>query len=430
MKRNVIVLLSLILAPASLRAADQNVLKPEVVAPGLMYAQYHREGLIAHVLRMELKSKTLRLRSVKARGRERVREMVARVEQDDTTLVVGAINGDFFRDGSNNQGIPYGVQVCDGSLVFAPMQRSMIAFGPENEPYIGIVSLRAKITLEPKARRSPIAKWDDVAGVNTDDGQELRSDGVFLFTPSFLGFRPRRANGLVAVIDELSPGLTVGEVCEGKVSRVLRPEQQVEVPEAGCLLFFSGTALRKHAGLAKQGAVVALKLELPPIAGGVSQAIGGGPRLVRDGKRKPEFDQEDFGLGAGYLAQRHPRTAIGFDKAKKTLFLVTVEGRHQGSRGMTFGELAGLLADLGCWQAMAFDGGGSSGMYVGGGKGMVSHGGGGAGAGEDRELANGLVITMPRFVSKPPAESSGSSGKSDVPAKSEKDPRGDAGANR
>ena len=81
-----------------------------------------------------------------------------------------------------------------------------------------------------------------------------------------------------------------------------------------------------------------------------------------------------------------------------------VEGRHSESRGMTFGELAGFMAELGCYQAMAFDGGGSAGMYVAG-KGIVSRSMGGFGQPEEREIANALLITTAKAPgAKTPAD--------------------------
>ena len=59
---------------------------------------------------------------------------------------------------------------------------------------------------------------------------------------------------------------------------------------------------------------------------------------------------------------------------------------------MMFGELADFMAELGCYQAMAFDGGGSAGMYVQG-KGIVSRSMGGFEQPEEREIANALLIT-------------------------------------
>jgi len=47
------------------------------------------------------------------------------------------------------------------------------------------------------------------------------------------------------------------------------------------------------------------------------------------------------------------------------LFLVVVDGRQAGlSVGMTFPELAGYMAGLGCDEAVNLDGGGSASMWV------------------------------------------------------------------
>ncbi|HNS32658.1 MAG TPA: phosphodiester glycosidase family protein, partial [bacterium] len=58
---------------------------------------------------------------------------------------------------------------------------------------------------------------------------------------------------------------------------------------------------------------------------------------------------------------REPRTAIGFDRAKRFLFMVVVEGRRPGdSEGMDSRELALFMQGLECWNALNLDGGGSS----------------------------------------------------------------------
>ncbi len=57
----------------------------------------------------------------------------------------------------------------------------------------------------------------------------------------------------------------------------------------------------------------------------------------------------------------HPRSAIGVSKDGSTLWLVVVDGRQQGfSEGMNLTELGALMAELGCWDAVNLDGGGSS----------------------------------------------------------------------
>ena len=62
----------------------------------------------------------------------------------------------------------------------------------------------------------------------------------------------------------------------------------------------------------------------------------------------------------------HPRTIVGFSRDSATLFLLTVDGRQEKSVGMTLVEAATMMKKLGAWNAMNFDGGGSTTMVIGG----------------------------------------------------------------
>src|SRR4029079_19625423 len=88
----------------------------------------------------------------------------------------------------------------------------------------------------------------------------------------------------------------------------------------------------------------------------VSDAIGGGPVLVRDGV--PVYrSNEAFTIAQ--LAPRGPRTAVG-QRADGGILLATTDGRQPGfSVGMTNFELAQALVRLGAVRGMALDGGGS-----------------------------------------------------------------------
>jgi hypothetical protein len=382
-----------LLLPAAAPAGE--LLDSFDVAPGLKYARHAPEGLVAHVLKFDLRTKGLQLRSLKSRGKETVRQLVERVNAEGD-LAVAAINGDFFRQ-ETAAGLPYGIQVSDGHLAFPPMRRSMVAFRANNEPWIGITTLRARLTFAPKANRGPAKNWTVVDDVNPLEEKIRGGSGIYLFTPAFQGVGMTRPGGVIAVLESIQPALQVGDVCEGTVARLEASDKPVKVPEAGGLIAFFGESARAVARAVKPGQGVAVQIELPPLpAGAVTQAIGGGPRLIRDGKVQAEIDKEDFDPAhAMEISKRHPRSAIGYDKAKQNLFLVMVEGRHADSEGMTFGELGKFLSQLGCYQAMAFDGGGSAAMYVAT-KGMVSLSMGGFGQPENREIANALLITMPK----------------------------------
>ena len=62
---------------------------------------------------------------------------------------------------------------------------------------------------------------------------------------------------------------------------------------------------------------------------------------------------------------RNPRTAVGYTKDNH-LIMLTADGREGASIGLTLMELANLMKELGCVNAMNLDGGGSTVMYVNG----------------------------------------------------------------
>lgn len=91
-----------------------------------------------------------------------------------------------------------------------------------------------------------------------------------------------------------------------------------------------------------------------------NQATGGGPVLLKNGKMNITSAEEGFG---GSHLMRHPRTAIGYPDAH-TLVLMVVDGRQSSSAGVTLPELAQLMQQLGCQDALNLDGGGSSAMVA------------------------------------------------------------------
>ncbi len=65
-----------------------------------------------------------------------------------------------------------------------------------------------------------------------------------------------------------------------------------------------------------------------------------------------------------HSAHRHPRSAVGWSQDGRTVAFVVVDGRTRDSAGATTPELALILRDLGAWEAVRLDGGGSSTLVV------------------------------------------------------------------
>jgi len=97
-------------------------------------------------------------------------------------------------------------------------------------------------------------------------------------------------------------------------------------------------------------------------------AIGAGPLLIKNGVYQNLWENELFdeasGVGPTY---NHPRSAIAYHPNGYLIFFVC-EGRNKTANtpGLTLNEVADLLLDLGCSEAINLDGGGSSCMLMNG----------------------------------------------------------------
>lgn len=94
-------------------------------------------------------------------------------------------------------------------------------------------------------------------------------------------------------------------------------------------------------------------------------AIGGGPVLIQNGQIQITNNEERMFTGKA-IDDKHPRTAMGYTADGKLIILV-VQGRMPGiAEGASLTQLAKLLLDLGCVEALNLDGGGSSCLLVNG----------------------------------------------------------------
>lgn len=81
------------------------------------------------------------------------------------------------------------------------------------------------------------------------------------------------------------------------------------------------------------------------------EGLAAGPRLLRGGQI----------VASPTNLSRHPRTALGVNQRGDKVWLVVTDGRQAGySEGATLTEMAQVLVDLGAYNAINLDGGGSS----------------------------------------------------------------------
>lgn len=113
----------------------------------------------------------------------------------------------------------------------------------------------------------------------------------------------------------------------------------------------------------------------------MQNVVGGRPSLLVDGKNADTSGHPQL------CPANNPRTAVGLTKDKRYLFIAVVDGRASNRAGMTCGQVASLMRELGAHDAMGFDGGGSTAMWIKG-KGIVNF----PSDGSERTVANHLAL--------------------------------------
>lgn len=95
-------------------------------------------------------------------------------------------------------------------------------------------------------------------------------------------------------------------------------------------------------------------------------AVGGGPVLIHDGKIFITDQQEQLYPGEGREGDHEPRTAMGYTRDGR-LIVLAIQGRTPGrAAGATLQEEAQILYNLGCYEALNLDGGGSTCLLING----------------------------------------------------------------
>jgi hypothetical protein len=262
-------------------------------------------------------------------GSEQVSGIAGRME------AIAAVNGAFFAA----TGRPLGLLMIDGELISEPYaSRTALGLGPKLA-VMERVGFRGEVTLDDGSRLTTLQ------GLNRPRLQ----DELILYTRQYGTTTNTNAFGLEAV------------VLDGEVVRI--EQGNSTIPPGGFVLSAHGVQ-RERLGQLAVGDRLDVTVALDPAWDdlGVTQIIGGGPRLVRDGRLEITGEEELF--RDDILVGRAPRTAIGITDDQK-LLLVTVNGRQPNiSVGMTLEELGNLLIELGAIQAMNLDGGGSTTMVI------------------------------------------------------------------
>ncbi len=257
---------------------------------------------------------------------------------------VAAINGGFF-NWLGSGGYPDGPVVKSGQIVTADNEYnryndSMATFALDNsnQPLLGYWKTDINL-VAPNGQSHTVMKYNKLS--------QMKSVDLIVLDKKWSNYTIGASTEAADMVEMV--------VKDGKVLEIRQGQPATSIPENGYVvcskLSGAGSFLVQNF---VPGDSVTLDVSTNPSWKDIKMALTGGAILVKDGQIPAKF--------SNIIADRQPRTAVGSTMDGKKLILVTVDGRQTKSIGMTQTELAYLMLDLGAYNAVNLDGGGSTTM--------------------------------------------------------------------
>ena len=292
---------------------------------------------------------------------------MARRKTTDSEQIIAGINGDFFITSA------FAAQHEFGNAILGYPNMSCIIDGKIAAPdMIDITSRENALIMGPEGW------WIDATDLTY---KLLNNDGSTVVSAKAVNY-PRRDNELMVYNSYM--GATTATAAGGR-EIALRPAEGAQWRVNGSVKFIvdgEWSALGNMAvpadgiviscgkdyhndfidGL-KAGDIVKLKIGLSlPAFGGIkpeiTDVIGGDVRILNENKVTTEAIRWINTPGSAY-----PRSLVGYSQDRNKMVFATVDGGTYSS-GVSYYEAADLMRALGCWDALDFDGGGSTALWM------------------------------------------------------------------
>lgn len=259
---------------------------------------------------------------------------------------VGAVNASFFTPDGGSKGHPLGTIVdAEGikaaSSDFNKYGDSMGTFSLTKLNEVIMSYWKTQISLiAPNGTIIPVAQYNKLSGSKYTD--------ISIFDRKW-------GQTAVGASTEM-PDIFQMVVEDGKVTQFLTAQPAVQIPQNGYVVVTrdsGGQTLQANYAI---GDSVAMNIVTNPDWTNAKMAVTGCSVLLQNGNIPDNFSYVENSTS------KHPRTAVASSQDGKQLILVTVDGRQSSSIGMTQLELAQFMKEIGAWNALNLDGGGSTTM--------------------------------------------------------------------
>jgi exopolysaccharide biosynthesis protein len=327
--------------------------------------------VLVHLLNVDLTQSGVHLGIVQAHNRlissdETISNMANR------TGALAGINGDFFEVGGT--GRPIGMEVINGQMMQSPSMYAVFGITTYDQLTISHETLIATITAGHVSYK--------LSSIN--HLVELHEGKLGLITPALGAPISVRGDTVVLLQRDVKSSKELIVLSIHRSGTVLPTlVNRYALVGRGA----AGAWLRAHL---RKGFHISVNERIFPY-NNLFQALGGGLVLIKNGAR-----YLDHSLPVLRSANsRNPFTAVGISRDGKHALFVVFDGRYSSqfkSRGVTSSQAAYFLLAHGAYQAMLFDGGGSSEMVARfssyRGVSVVNY----PSEGRERRLANGLFV--------------------------------------
>lgn len=306
--------------------AFSDQMSSEVLAPGVVH-KFFRGPLSINLLDIDMLRAPVKVQpSLAGNSFDRLKDVADHAKQ---TKAIAAVNANYFK----RNGTPLGTLIIDGEWVAGPLyDRVSMGITREGTVRIDRVSLGGHLT-----SNNPDLPETWVNNINQPHRTGCH---LFAYTHRWGSFVRMPYEACLVAVD-----------AQGNV--VDKSTKDMGIPWGGYVLCDA-----KNAPITKlkRGDKVDLSWRTTPSWDDVTEAVSGGPMLIKDGKLYVDLKDEKFRKGwTG--SQIRARTVAGVT-ANNHLLLATIEGPH------TLWDIAKFLAKLGAVDAMNLDGGGSTTMVV------------------------------------------------------------------
>ena len=279
-------------------------------------------------------------------SRETLSSIVKRTK-DDNVNVAAAINADFFHP----NGDIVSSQISKGEFVKGvTTKRSLFGIKREGTPFIGTLNFTGDITTKGKNKIN-INSCNTTCGVESVVVYNRYFNDTLKNNGNYKGF-------LLIPIDSIKNGKSYKAIVN------VTNDTNIILTDNKYAILANGKKAEQLKTVLRDNDTVSIFLGFEKQSEEFSELLGGLPQIIKSGTDISEKQTIAEGSGVSFRDTRHPRTAIGYNKLKNSLFFVVVDGRQQISNGMTLEELASFMLYIGCSEGLNLDGGGSTAMIV------------------------------------------------------------------